>query len=192
MNYRKEVMLSVSIFTLVRSIKLRNDSRGTARRILAGSLLVLVSVMLTNAQGQTAQGQQPNPVPAQAPAPAPVANNPDSPAAPIANPLVLRRFDSATFEAAQKAQRMILLVFTSVDSPACRMQVPTLSGVLAEADFRGFEVFQIDLSSQRELSEKFGNPGAAGLVSFRGSREVVRSQGMVKPSAIRRQLRLTM
>jgi thioredoxin 1 len=157
-------------------------------------LCSLFLIWLPVAMAQTPQTQGVAPA-AQAPAnpaTAPAAIDPDQSATPVSNPLILRRFDNAAFEAAQKAQRLILLVFTSADSPTCRIQVPTITKVMAEAEFRGIEVFQVDLASQRDVVEKFGTPSASSIVSFRGTREVVRSQGMVKPSAIRRHLRLTL
>jgi hypothetical protein len=161
-----------------------------ARRAVAIFCCAILSVLTVSALAQAPQTGAPSLPPAQAAAGATL--DPDQSAPPSANPLTLRRFDSASFDAAQKAQRTILLVFTSVDSPICRIQVPTLTRVLAEAEFRGIEVYQVDLASQGDVVQKFGSPSACTLTSFRGPREIVRSQGMVKPSAMRRHLRLTL
>lgn len=177
----------VVMFGLVRA---HTFSLAPARRAVAVFCCAILFVLAVSARAQVPQAGAPSLPPAQAPGGA--ALDPDQSAPPSANPLTLRRFDGASFDAAQKAQRMILLVFTSVDSPTCRIQVPTLTRVLAEAEFRGIEVYQVDLASQRDVVQKFGSPSASTMISFRGSREIVRSQGMVKPSAMRRHLRLTL
>ncbi|HRK06359.1 MAG TPA: thioredoxin family protein [Pseudobdellovibrionaceae bacterium] len=171
-------------------VRAHRHSLGSARCILVAAFCAILSIFDLSAQAQAPQPGAPTLPAAQVPGGAAI--DPDQSAPPSANPLTLRRFDSASFEAAQKAQRMVLLVFTSVDSPTCRIQVPTLTRVLAEAEFRGIEVYQVDLASQRDVVQKFGTPSASTMISFRGSREIVRSQGMVKPSAMRRHLRLTL
>ena len=109
----------------------------------------------------------------------------DQPEPRIPNSLVLRKFNEALFEKAQKEGKLTLLVFSKSDCPGCTTQVPTLLKVLKDSAFQGIEVFQIDFINQPDLNQRFNVRGWTHLLAFKSGREIKRSAGQKSPSQIR-------
>lgn len=109
----------------------------------------------------------------------------DQPEPRIPNSLVLRKFNEALYEKAQKDGKMTLLVFSKSDCPGCTAQVPTLLKVLKDSAFQGIEVFQIDFINQPDLNQRFNVRGWTHLLAFKSGREIKRSAGQRSPSQIR-------
>ena len=109
----------------------------------------------------------------------------DQPEPRIPNSLVLRKFNDALFEKAQKEGKLTLLVFSKSDCPGCTAQVPTLLKVLKDSTFQGIEVFQIDFINQPDLNQRFNVRGWTHLLAYKSGREIKRSAGQKSPSQIR-------
>lgn len=113
----------------------------------------------------------------------------ETPGPRVANSLILRKFDDATFTEVQAAGKPILLVFSKSDCPNCTLQAPTLERLLKEDEFKGIEVFQIDFVNQKDLAARFNMNAWSALLGMKGAEIRFRSVGLTKPADLRRELR---
>ena len=107
-------------------------------------------------------------------------------AAPIAlaSAAETRAFDSASFAAAQKAGKPILLAIHASWCPTCKAQKPILSELMAEPKFKDLIYFVVDFDTQKDAVKFFGARVQSTLIAFKGATETARSVGDTGRSSI--------
>ncbi|MGB7126242.1 MAG: thioredoxin family protein [Methylovirgula sp.] len=93
-------------------------------------------------------------------------------------------FDQAVFEAAQKAQKPILVHITAPWCPDCRAQNAILARLFTDPKFKDLVTFNIDFDSQKAIVRRFGATVQSTLIVFKGSKEEGRSTGETKANQI--------
>ncbi|WP_158810188.1 thioredoxin family protein [Beijerinckia sp. L45] len=93
-------------------------------------------------------------------------------------------FDQASFDAAQKAGKPILVEITAPWCTTCAAQRPILAKLFAQPKFKDLVTFNIDFDSQKALVHKFGATMQSTLIAYKGAKEEARSTGETKPDAI--------
>lgn len=93
-------------------------------------------------------------------------------------------FDQAAFDAAQKAEKPILVHITAPWCPDCRAQKEILGRLLAEPKFKDLVTFNIDFDLEKALVRKFDAIKQSTLIVFKGAKEEGRSTGETRPDAI--------
>jgi thioredoxin 1 len=93
-------------------------------------------------------------------------------------------FDQASFDAAQKAGKPILVEITARWCTTCAAQRPILATLFAQPKFKDLVTFNIDFDSQKALVHTFGATMQSTLIVYKGVKEEARSTGETKPEAI--------
>ena len=86
-------------------------------------------------------------------------------------------FDPASFDAAQKAGRPILVAIHASWCPTCKAQRPILSDLMAEPKV-------VDFDTQKDAVRFFGARMQSTLIAFKGTTETGRSVGETERSSI--------
>lgn len=86
----------------------------------------------------------------------------------------VQAFNQAAFDAAQKANRPILVWVHAPWRPVCRQQAKTIARVTAKPAFRDMQVFRIDYDKQKSLWQRFGATMQSTVIGFHGKRETER------------------
>lgn len=86
-------------------------------------------------------------------------------------------FSDPAFEAAEKADKPILIAVSAPWCPICKAQKPILAKLAAEPRFKDLQIFAIDFDSQKDMLKRFDARMQSTLIAYRGSREVGRSVG---------------
>lgn len=94
------------------------------------------------------------------------------------------KFKLADLEAAQKADKMILVEIAAPWCPTCRAQKPILEGLAKNEKFKEFVFFKVDFDSQKEELRKLNARSQSTLIVFKGAKEVGRSVGDTKAASI--------
>ena len=102
----------------------------------------------------------------------------------IANAAETEPFTAATFEAAQKAGKSILVDIWASWCPTCKAQGPIIQGLQKDKRFTGLVVFRVDFDNQVDIVQSFGAQMQSTLITFKGTKEVGRSVGETDPAAI--------
>lgn len=98
-------------------------------------------------------------------------------------------FETAAFQAAQKAGKPIVVVVYAEWCPTCRKQEPAVKALLETPEFAKFDAFQVDFDMQDEVLRAFRVTKQSTLLVFKGEREVTRATGLTRPEAIAELLR---
>lgn len=93
-------------------------------------------------------------------------------------------YTPAAFEAAQKADKPILVHITAPWCTTCAAQKPILSKLKADPKFKDLQVFEIDFDSRKDVVKRFGATMQSTLITYKGVNETGRSAGETKPEAI--------
>lgn len=101
-------------------------------------------------------------------------------------------FSAQAFEAAQAADRPILVDVTASWCPTCRAQKPILARLLAEPRFAEIAAFEVDYDRQKDIVRRFEVRMQSTLIVFRGRDELGRSVGDTNPASIRSLLEMTL
>jgi len=95
-----------------------------------------------------------------------------------------KAFDPASFDAAQKAGKPILVAIHASWCPTCKAQKPILSDLMAEPKFKDLIYFVVDFDTQKEAVRFFGAQMQSTLIAFKGATETGRSVGDTERSSI--------
>ena len=95
-----------------------------------------------------------------------------------------KAFDPASFDAAQKAGKPILVAIHASWCPTCKAQRPILSDLMAEPKFKDLVYFVVDFDSQKDAVKFFGARMQSTLIAFKGMTETGRSVGDTERSSI--------
>ena len=96
----------------------------------------------------------------------------------------IKAFDPASFDAAQKAGKPILVAIHASWCPTCKAQKPILSELMAEPKFKDLIYFVVDFDSQKDAVKFFGARMQSTLIAFKGTTETSRSVGDTERSSI--------
>lgn len=94
------------------------------------------------------------------------------------------KFSDAALEAAQKADKPILVEIAAVWCPVCRAQKPILEGLAKNEKFKDFVFFKIDFDTQKAEWRKLNAQRQSTLIVFKGGKEVGRSVGDTNAASI--------
>jgi thioredoxin 1 len=86
-------------------------------------------------------------------------------------------FDPASFAAAEKAGKPILVAVHASWCPTCKAQKPILSELMADPKFKNLVYFVVDFDSQKDAVKFLGARMQSTLVAFKGDKETGRSVG---------------
>lgn len=93
-------------------------------------------------------------------------------------------FSAAAFEAAQAADRPILIDIWASWCPTCRTQKPIIARIVADPRFAEMVVLEVDYDRQKDIVRQFGVRMQSTLIVFRGRDEIGRSVGDTNPASI--------
>jgi thioredoxin 1 len=93
-------------------------------------------------------------------------------------------YTSATFDAAQKSGKSILLHFWAGWCPTCLSQESTINKLKATPKFSNVVVLSVNVDSQTDVMRRFGVHTRSILIAFKGRTETGREGGIVSVSAI--------
>lgn len=93
-------------------------------------------------------------------------------------------FSAASFEAAQKSGKPILIEVSAPWCPICKTQKPILAKLAGEPRFKDLQIFDIDFDSQKELLRRLNVRMQSTLIAYKGETEVGRSVGETQPEWI--------
>jgi thioredoxin 1 len=100
------------------------------------------------------------------------------------------RFTKAAFEAAQAADKSILVEVTASWCPSCKAQAPILGRLLANAKFKDYVVFTIDFDTDKASMALFEARLPATLVVYKGPDQMGRSLADVDPVSLEAMLEM--
>lgn len=92
-------------------------------------------------------------------------------------------FDAKAFEAAQAANKSILVDVFATWCPVCAKQRPILESIKKERP--DLVVFEINYDTAKEAMKRVGASGHATLIVYKGKKEVGRVTGETDPGRIR-------
>jgi thioredoxin 1 len=93
-------------------------------------------------------------------------------------------FDAASFAAAQKEGKPILVAVHASWCPTCKAQKPILSELMAKPEFKDLVYFVVDFDSQKDAVKRLGARVQSTLIAFKGETETGRSAGDTERSSI--------
>lgn len=83
-------------------------------------------------------------------------------------------FDRATFEAAQKAGRPILVEVNAWWCPVCASQSKTIKSAVVAPQYNNLLILRINFDKQKAEWQAFGVQKQSTLIAFKGGRELGR------------------
>ena len=91
-------------------------------------------------------------------------------------------FSADGFQAAQRANKSILVDVTAPWCPTCKAQRPVIAAM--EKNNPQLVVLEIDFDTSKDLLKKFGVQMQSTLIVYKGEKEVGRSTGVSDATAI--------
>ncbi len=92
-------------------------------------------------------------------------------------------FDAKAFQAAQAANKPILLDVTAPWCPTCKQQRPIVQDI--ERQHPDLVVYEVDFDTAKDVLKKFRVQYQSSLIVFRGQKELARSTGKTDAASIR-------
>jgi thioredoxin 1 len=105
-----------------------------------------------------------------------------------AQALEIRPFDAAALAGLQGAGKPVAVHFHADWCPTCVNQARALEQLKASGDLKGVTVLVADYDKEKDLKRQHKVRSQSVLVVFKGSTEVARSAGEVKPEQLRQAL----
>jgi len=93
-------------------------------------------------------------------------------------------FTQASFDAANKAGKPILVEVTAPWCPTCKAQAPILGELSGQPRFKDLQVFKVDFDSQKDALKSLKVQMQSTLIVFKAGKEVGRSTGDTKKDSI--------
>src|SRR3990170_4481154 len=93
-------------------------------------------------------------------------------------------FDAASFAAAKKEGKSILVDIFAVWCPTCRAQNPILVQLTREPKFKDLVVFKVDFDTQKDDVRALKAQSQSTLIAFKGETEKGRTVGDTNPQSI--------
>ncbi len=95
-----------------------------------------------------------------------------------------RPFTQEAFDAAQKADKPILIDVYATWCDVCARQMPILDKLRDDPRYKDLVTFKVDFDTQKTVSRAFNARVQSTLICFRGAKEVGRSVGETQPEWI--------
>jgi thiol-disulfide isomerase/thioredoxin len=95
-----------------------------------------------------------------------------------------KSFDAASFAAAQRDGKSILVDVFAVWCPVCRAQNPILVKLTREPKFKDMVVFKVDFDTQKDDLRALKAQSQSTLIAYKGEKETGRSVGDTDPASI--------
>lgn len=95
-----------------------------------------------------------------------------------------KSFDAASFAAAKKEGKSILVDIFAVWCPTCRAQNPILVQLIREPKFKDLVVFKVDFDTQKDDVRALKAQSQSTLIAFKGETEKGRTVGDTNPQSI--------
>jgi thiol-disulfide isomerase/thioredoxin len=93
-------------------------------------------------------------------------------------------YTAAVFDAAQKANRPILVEIHASWCPTCKAQVPILSEIQKDKAYDNLLVLRVDFDTQKDVLKRFGAQLQSTLITFKNGKETGRSVGDTNAASI--------
>ncbi len=93
-------------------------------------------------------------------------------------------FDRATFDAALKSGKPVLIDISASWCPTCQRQKAILSDLTQKSQFAPITIFEVDYDTEKDIMRSFGAQQRSTLIAFKGGAEVGRIVGDTRPQAI--------
>jgi thioredoxin len=93
-------------------------------------------------------------------------------------------FDAASFAAAKKEGKSILVDIFAAWCPTCRAQNPILVQLTREPKFKDLVVFKVDFDTQKDDVRALKATSQSTLIAYKGETETDRSVGDTNPASI--------
>lgn len=100
-------------------------------------------------------------------------------------------FDRATFDAAQKAGRPVLVEVNAWWCPVCASQAGTIKATVADPAYANLLILRINFDKQKEEWKAFNVTKQSTLIAFKRGRELGRLSYITDKDKIRNLLALT-
>lgn len=96
----------------------------------------------------------------------------------------MKRFDQASFEAAQAHDRPIVVDIAATWCPTCAAQKPIIESLAADPAYKEMVVFHADFDAQKDVVRDLGAQTQSTLIAYDGGTETDRSVGDTDPQSI--------
>lgn len=96
----------------------------------------------------------------------------------------MKRFEQASFEAAQSEDRPIVVDITATWCPTCAAQKPIIESLAADPAYAEMVVFHVDFDDQKDVVRDLGAQMQSTLIAYNGETETGRSVGDTDPQSI--------
>ncbi len=93
-------------------------------------------------------------------------------------------FDQKAFDAAQAAERPILVEFYTTWCPVCKVQRPFLTTLGQNPKYQKIAYFEVDFDRHKDLARAFRVHKQSTLIVYKGGKEVARSTGDTNKASI--------
>jgi thioredoxin 1 len=93
-------------------------------------------------------------------------------------------FSQASFDAAMKAGKPVLIDVSAPWCPTCKAQAPILSELAKQPRFKNLVVFNVDFDNQKDALRGFKAQQQSTLIVFKGGAEMGRSVGDTNKASI--------
>ena len=97
-------------------------------------------------------------------------------------------YTTASFDAAKKAGKSILVEITAPWCPTCKAQKPILGELTAKPEFKEMVVLEVDFDSQADVLRSLNARSQSTLITYKGGKETSRTVGETRKDAIAAQL----
>lgn len=94
-------------------------------------------------------------------------------------------FDQQTFEAAQAANKPIMIAVHADWCPTCARQKPIVDSLAAAPEYKNVLVLVVDFDGQKDVLKTLGVQRQSTLIAMRGKTEVARTVGVTDPDRIK-------
>jgi thiol-disulfide isomerase/thioredoxin len=88
-----------------------------------------------------------------------------------------QKFDSASFKAAQAANKSIVVDIWASWCPTCKAQHAVLDSLATKPEYARVVVFQVDFDNQKDAVKYFNARQQSTLIAFKGDKETTRLVG---------------
>jgi thioredoxin 1 len=95
-----------------------------------------------------------------------------------------KSFDTASFAAAKKEGKPILVDIFAVWCPTCRAQNPILTQLTREPKYKDMVVFKVDFDTKKDDVRALKAQSQSTLIAFNGETEKGRTVGDTNPASI--------
>ncbi|MDW5318512.1 thioredoxin family protein [Rhizobium sp. PL01] len=105
-------------------------------------------------------------------------------AASVACAAEVKDFEKASFDAARKAGKPVVVDISATWCPTCAAQKPIVDALSKEPAYADLILFHVDFDAQKDVVRALGAQMQSTLIAFDGDKETGRSVGDTKPVSI--------